>query len=314
VVLEPTQGALEADPRPTARQTIGVVIPAYNAERTIGAVLQALAEQEPSPSEVIVVDDSSTDRTAELAETAGARVLATDGAGFAGAARNTGWEAATTDVVVFLDADSIPAPGWGAGLERALAEYPGSVVGCARTFTGKTRWGWVARLQFETPYLPRGGPRPAGFVSSLCMAVPRDLPLRFAASYGGEDGVFCADAHAAGIPVIFDPRFHAFHDHGRDTFVSLRRLQRRRAYALSRVGAVQRESLRKRIFSRVPVHYFLLLRLPRIFWRVRDRPELRRAFLRHLPLLVVAEWTLGASALRYVFRRPPLRDQARSFR
>jgi glycosyltransferase involved in cell wall biosynthesis len=290
------------------------VIPAYNAERTIGAVLEALAEQEPRPDEVIVVDDGSTDTTTAIAAAAGARVIATDGAGFAGAARNAGWNVAAGDAVVFLDADSIPAPGWGAGLARALTEYPGAVIGCARTFTGKTAWGWVARLQFETPYLPRGRPRPAGFVSSLCMAVPRDLPIRFAASYGGEDGVLCADAHAAGVPVIFDPRFHAFHDHGRDTFASLRRLQRRRAYALSRLGTVQREGMRKRIFSRLPVHYFLLLRLPRIFWRLRDQPELRSAFLRHLPLLVVAEWTLGLSATRYVLRRPPLRAQARSFR
>ena len=42
----------------------------------------------------------------------GARVITTEGSGFAGGARNRGWEEATGDVVVFIDADIIPAPGW----------------------------------------------------------------------------------------------------------------------------------------------------------------------------------------------------------
>jgi hypothetical protein len=44
-----------------------------------------------------------------------------------------------------------------------------------------------------------------------------------------------------------------------------------------------------------------------IFRRLRTEPELREQFLRHLPRLVVAEWTMGFSAIRYAVRRPPLR-------
>jgi glycosyltransferase involved in cell wall biosynthesis len=292
-----------------AAPTISVVIPAYNAERTLGVVIEALLEQEPRVDEVIVVDDGSEDRTAEIAASLGARVIHSDGARFAGGARNRGWDAATGDTVVFLDSDAIPGPGWAAGLARALAEFPGSIVGCGRTFKAKSRWGWVTHLQFETPYLPQGKPRRVGFVSSYCMAVPRDAPLRFDSSYGGEDGVLCADAHAAGIPIVFDPRFHAVHDDDRETFDRLRRLQRRRAYALARLGPVQQETRRKRITSRFPIHYFALLRLPAIFWRLRELPELRSRFVRLLPLMVVAEWTLGASASKYVLQRPQVRGQ-----
>ena len=289
--------------------TVTVVIPAYNAERTLGKVLDALAAQEQPVDETIVVDDGSTDGTAALAERHGARVVRTDGGGFAGAARNRGWDEATGDVVVFLDSDAVPAPGWGAGLGRALAEFPGAIVGCARTFRGKTPWGWVAHLQSETPYLPRGGPRRVAFVSSYCMAVPRAAPLRWDPSYGGEDGIFCADALARGLELVFDPRFHAFHDHDRSTFGALRGQQRRLAYGLARVGPVQREGVRKRVLGRVPVHYFALVRLLPIYGRVRRSPELRRPFVRNVPRLVAAEWTLGWSALRYAIRRPPLRGQ-----
>src|SRR3954469_13702264 len=107
--------------------SVSVVIPAYNAERTIGAVLDALAAQDPRPLEVIVVDDRSTDATRSIAEAHGVRVVATDHAGYAGGARNRGWEEARGDVVVFLDSDVVPNPGWGAGLQRALVEFPGAI-------------------------------------------------------------------------------------------------------------------------------------------------------------------------------------------
>jgi glycosyltransferase involved in cell wall biosynthesis len=276
--------------------SVSVVVPAFNAEATLGRVLTALAEQEPRVDEVIVVDDASTDGTAAVAERLGARVVRADGDGYAGGARNAGWAQAAGDVVVFIDADVVPNRGWAEGLQRALREFPGAIVGCARTFSPRTHWDWVAHLQCETPYLPQGEPRRVQFLSSYCMAVPRELPLRWDESYGGEDGIFCADALAAGLTLVFDPRFHARHDHERETFAALRAQQRRMAYSIARFGPVQREGLHKRVLGRVPLHYFALLRLPVIYRRVRRDPRLRAQFLRNLPRLVLAEWTLGLSA------------------
>jgi glycosyltransferase involved in cell wall biosynthesis len=291
----------------TTRPTYSVVIPARDGARTLGAVLASLATQEPGPYEVIVVDDASTDETPEIARAHGARVVTPPARRFAGGARNHGWDAAQGDVVVFLDADVVPAPDWGLALVRALTEFPGAIVGCARSFAPATKWQWVSHLQIETPYLPRGGPRDVRFVSSYCMAVPRTAPLRWEESYGGEDSVFCADALAHGLRLVFDPRIVARHDHGRTTFADLRAMQRRMAYALARSGTVQREGVHKRLFSRFPLHYFALVRLLLIYRRLED-PQLRRVFLRLLPRLVLAEWTLGASALRYVWRRPAVRE------
>jgi glycosyltransferase involved in cell wall biosynthesis len=288
-------------------QSVSVVIPAHNAERTLGLVLASLRSQDEPPDEVIVVDDASADRTGEIAREHGAQVLRNDEALFAGGARNRGWEAASGDYVVFLDSDAIPAPGWGAGVRRALREYPGAIVGSARRFSARTAWGWVAHLQIETPYLPRGGPRHVRFVSSYCMAVPRAAPIRWDESYGGEDGIFSADALAAGIPLVFDPRYHAVHDHERNTFRDLRRQQQRLAYGLSRIGAIQREGVHKRFLARVPLHYFALVRLVFIYRRLDTEPELRAQFVKHLPRMALAEWTLGFDALKYAFRRPPVR-------
>jgi glycosyltransferase involved in cell wall biosynthesis len=291
-------------------QSVSVVIPAFNAERTLAAVLGALAADPEPPDEIIVVDDRSTDRTAEIAAAHGARVVEGAKVGYAGGARNRGWDAAVGDVVAFLDADAVPLPGFGAGLRRAAREFPGAIVGCARRFAPHTAWSWVAHLQIETPYLERGRPRDVRFVSAYCMLVPRSLDLRFDESYGGEDSVFCADALARGIRLVFDPRYAALHDHDRDTFAKLRRQQARVAFAAARVGPVQREGLRKRIASRVPLHYFALLRLPVIYRRLDEHPQLRRRFVRLLPLMALGEWTLGAYAVRYALRpRPRLRDQ-----
>jgi cellulose synthase/poly-beta-1,6-N-acetylglucosamine synthase-like glycosyltransferase len=286
--------------------TYSVVIPARNAQRTLGAVLERLQAEEPYPERVIVVDDSSTDETVAVAKRFGVEIVCLETPRRAGGARNAGWERAESDYVVFLDADAVPDHGWTRGLVRALEEHEGAIVGCARTFDPRTSWGWVAHLQVETPYLPEGEPRPVPFVSSYCMAVPRAIPLRWDESYGGEDALFSIRSLELGYVLVFDPRFTAFHDHDRTTFRALRAQQRRLAYGLARYGHLQREGIRKRVASRVPLHYFALIRLMLIWRRIRRRPDLRSRFLQFLPLLIIAEWTLGISACRYILSRPAL--------
>lgn len=285
-------------------QSYSVVIPARNAEPTLPAVLDALGAQKPAPVEVIVVDDGSTDATAAVARERGARVVAPGARRFAGGARNAGWDAAGGDLVVFLDADAVPGPGWGAGIARAAREFPGALIGCARTFTADTAWGWVGHLQVETPHLARGVARETSFVSSFCMAVPREAPLRWDESFGGEDAFFCADARAAGLRLVFDPRIVAAHTDERSSLADLRRWHRRFAYGLARAARTEALDAPRSFFARLPLHYFLLLRLPVIYRRLGDDRELRHRFISLLPRLMLAEWLLGASALRYAVRRP----------
>src|SRR5690606_21147062 len=53
---------------------VAVIIPAFNEERTVGRVIRA-ARNSPGISQIIVVNDGSTDRTAAIAEKAGAKVI-----------------------------------------------------------------------------------------------------------------------------------------------------------------------------------------------------------------------------------------------
>jgi cellulose synthase/poly-beta-1,6-N-acetylglucosamine synthase-like glycosyltransferase len=88
---------------------ISIVVPAYNSQKTIGPCLDALlAQTTPRESyEIIVVDDGSTDATAEMAQARGALVIRQPNRG-AGAARNSGAQHATGEIIMFVDADSVP--------------------------------------------------------------------------------------------------------------------------------------------------------------------------------------------------------------
>ncbi len=88
---------------------ISVIIPAYNAERFIPRCLATVFAQILKPHEIIVVDDGSTDGTAQLAEKLGATVLRRQNGGI-GAARNSGIQNATGEWVALLDADDTWAP------------------------------------------------------------------------------------------------------------------------------------------------------------------------------------------------------------
>lgn len=98
-----------------------MVIPARNEAAFLPLTLRALERQRLPPSEVIVVDNASTDDTAAVARAWGARVLPCEQVGVS-VARQTGLEAARSAWVASTDADSLPGPDW---LRHLSAAAPG---------------------------------------------------------------------------------------------------------------------------------------------------------------------------------------------
>ena len=98
-----------------------VVVPAYNAGKTLDDCLRALTTQT-CPSdyyEVIVVDDGSTDNTPDIATRHDVRLIRQKNQGPA-AARNNGAAQARGDIVLFTDSDCLPGPDW---VELMLAPF-----------------------------------------------------------------------------------------------------------------------------------------------------------------------------------------------
>lgn len=102
------------------RRTISVVIPARNEAARLGATLGAVSAQTRCADELIVVDNASTDRTAEIAREFGAKTLYCPTLGVA-RARQMGLEAAAGDWIATTDADSLPDPNWLAAFESRMA-------------------------------------------------------------------------------------------------------------------------------------------------------------------------------------------------
>jgi glycosyltransferase involved in cell wall biosynthesis len=99
--------------------SVSIVIPAKNESASIARVLEALLAHNPD-YEVIVVDDGSSDDTGALAAAAGARVVTQPYSKGNGAAIKRGAQAATGEVLVFMDADGQHDP---ADVERLLYKY-----------------------------------------------------------------------------------------------------------------------------------------------------------------------------------------------
>lgn len=100
-------------------QLVSVVIPTYNGRRYIGATLDSVLAQKHRPLEILVVDDGSTDATAQVVRgyASEVRLIEQDQRGHP-AARNTGIRAAAGEFLGFLDHDDLWSPD---KLERQLA-------------------------------------------------------------------------------------------------------------------------------------------------------------------------------------------------
>lgn len=100
---------------------LSFIVPAHDEEASIEAVVRSISAAAGSVRhEIIVVDDASSDRTAELAVRAGARVVHVELRQIA-ATRNAGARVASGSTFVFVDADTLIGADVVTGLQRAIA-------------------------------------------------------------------------------------------------------------------------------------------------------------------------------------------------
>ena len=194
---------------------LSVIIPCYNAARTITIQLEALAQQSwEAPWEVIVSDNGSSDDTPTIVQQYQCRwqalrwVDASDRRGPAHA-RNVGARVALGEALAFVDADDEVAPGWVAAIGNALGKYD---FVASRFDIAKLNPPWVQRshsslqskglMHYNYPrYLPHASGSGLGIKRALHEAI------------GGFDDAFlylqdtdyCWKAQRAGAQLYFAP-------------------------------------------------------------------------------------------------------------
>ncbi|MFF5899049.1 bifunctional polysaccharide deacetylase/glycosyltransferase family 2 protein [Streptomyces argenteolus] len=135
---------------PEVTEPVTVIVPAYNEKECIAGTLNSLATST-HPIEILVVDDGSTDGTAEIAESLGlpdVRVIRQENAGKS-AALNNGVRQARHDIVVMMDGDTVFEPETVGRLVQPFADPGvGAVAGNAKVGNRSTMIGAWQHIEY----------------------------------------------------------------------------------------------------------------------------------------------------------------------
>jgi glycosyltransferase involved in cell wall biosynthesis len=112
----------------TALPRVSVVVCTFNGASTLGECLNGLCALDYPDYEVIVVDDGSTDATAAIAASYPVRLIRTENSGLS-SARNAGFQAATGEIVAYIDDDARPDRDWLQYMVRTCVEEDWAAVG-----------------------------------------------------------------------------------------------------------------------------------------------------------------------------------------
>ncbi len=204
---------------------VTVIVPVRNGGPRIDELLRALSAQTLSaPYEVLVVDDASTDGTADRADGPGVRVLRQPRRGGSYAARNRALGEARGQVLAFTDADCTPTATW---LTEGLAALErGADLVAGHIEVPLPSRPTIAALVDRVRFLDQERYATTGFAATANLLVRRALVEELGGFNGrlrsGGDLEFGLRARAAGASVVYAPEAVVLHD-SRDTLPELAR-------------------------------------------------------------------------------------------
>ena len=140
------------------RFRISVVIPAYNEEEFLARCLESFRSQSRKADEIIVVDNNSTDGTAEVAKFHGAKVIRETKQGIMPAACS-GFDACEGDIIARCDADSILPVDWLERIEKSFQSLTevGGVTGPGKFYGGNQLQARLAKVWYMYAYFLLAG-------------------------------------------------------------------------------------------------------------------------------------------------------------
>lgn len=196
--------------------TVSIVIPVYNEENHLEACLDAIANQTIKPSEVIVVDNNSTDNTVAMAKQYQfVRLLKEKQQGVV-FPRNTGFNAVKTDIIARIDADTQLPPNWIEQVIRLFTDQPiAAVSGPVGWYDAPARQlGLLIDKNTRKITWDLGSRNDAVFLFGSNMALTRDAwhQVRDEVCVRKdvhEDVDLAIHLHQAGLPVAFDDSLSA---------------------------------------------------------------------------------------------------------
>lgn len=140
-------------------ETLSVIIPAHQAEKYIAQAVGSVRRQNwDGETEIIVIDDGSTDRTAEAAQALDVKLLQKSQGG-AASARNMGLRSAIGDLILLLDADDVLTDGALQAMYAALKEDVSAVFSMAEDFISPELTD-VQKAELRPRTAPYGGVLP----------------------------------------------------------------------------------------------------------------------------------------------------------
>lgn len=211
-----------------SRIKVSVIVPAYQASKTISNCISALQQQDVElPYEVIVVDDGSADDTANQVDGSCVRLIRHENKKGAAAARNSGISAANGEILCFTDADCMPKEDW---IRQLLTSFDDpEIIGAKGVYRTKQK-EIVARfvqIEYEDKYDLLRTQDTINFIDTYSAAYRKNIIVE---NGGFDEQVFFVEDQelsfrlaSRGYQMVFQPSAMVYHLHSNSVKAYLRK-------------------------------------------------------------------------------------------